>query len=318
MPKPTDPRLLVGTETADDAGVFQLSDDLALVQTLDFFPPVVDDPYLYGQIAAANALSDVYAMGGRPITALNLAGFPDKELDMAILGTILEGSASKCIEAGCTVVGGHTIRDAEIKFGLSVTGVVHPREVWTNAGAKPGDKLVLLKPLGTGFVTTAAKKQLCPKPTLDAALLSMSTLNKISAEICREMGGIHAVTDITGFGLAGHSYEMAQGSNVTLQIELSKLPLLPGILALVQPQFTTRASKTNREYVQDSLRLVGPLDPLLLEIVFDAQTSGGLLVSIDASRADMLIRKAQERGCLAHACIGTVTARQDAALVIMS
>ena len=218
MPQPTDPRLLVGTETADDAGVYQLSDSLALVQTLDFFPPVVDDPYLYGQIAAANALSDVYAMGGRPITALNLAGFPDKELPMEVLGTILRGGASKCQEAGCAIVGGHTVRDAEIKFGLSVTGLVHPKEFWTNATAQPGDHLVLLKPLGTGFVTTAAKKQQCPQATLEAALQSMTTLNKTSADICRAVGGVHSVTDITGFGLAGHSYEMAHGSKVTFEI----------------------------------------------------------------------------------------------------
>lgn len=316
LPRPTEPRLLVGTETADDAGVFQISDTLALVQTLDFFPPVVDDPYLYGQIAATNALSDVYAMGGKPITALNLAGFPDKELPMSILGTILQGGASKCLEASCCVVGGHTVRDTEIKFGLSVTGLVHPKEFWPNAGAIPGDMLILLKPLGTGFVTTAAKKQQCPQATLDSALESMTTLNKVSAEVCREVGGIHAVTDITGFGLAGHSYEMAQGSNVTLQIELSKLPLIKGILDLVQPQFTTRASKTNRSYVEGSLELLEPLDPLLLEIFFDAQTSGGLLVSIAANRADNLISLAKQRGCLAQACIGTVLERQSSALIV--
>lgn len=316
LPRPTDPRLLVGTETADDAGVFQISESVALVQTLDFFPPVVDDPYRYGQIAAANALSDVYAMGGTPLTALNLAGFPDKELPMEILGEILRGGLSKCQEAGCTVVGGHTVRDSEIKFGLAVTGLVHPKEVWTNAGARPGDVLLLLKPLGTGFVTTAAKKQQCPAETLEAAIVSMTTLNKLSGEICRSVGGVHAVTDVTGFGLAGHGYEMAQGSNVTLHIELGQLPYLPGVLGLVQPAFTTRASKTNRAYVEADMVLEGSLDPVLLELVFDAQTSGGLLVSVAAERSEMLVQRAREAGCLSWARIGEVRVRGEAALVI--
>lgn len=316
LPEPTDPRLLVGTETADDAGVYQLSDDLALVQTLDFFPPVVDDPYIFGQIAAANALSDVYAMGGRPITALNLAGFPDKELPMDVLGTILQGGASKCREAECTILGGHTVRDAEIKFGLSVTGLVHPSEVWTNAGAQPGDRLILMKPLGTGFVTTAAKKQQCPAETLAAGIQSMSTLNKASADACRSTGGIHAVTDITGFGLAGHSYEMAQGSQVTLEISLSAVPLLPGVLDLVKAGFFTRASKSNRAYVEKSMHLEPGLDSTVLELLFDAQTSGGLLVSIAPDRAQFLMDLAKQSGCLAWAEIGKVLPREQAALLI--
>jgi selenide, water dikinase len=316
LPQPTDPRLLVGTETADDAGVYQLSDSFALVQTLDFFPPVVDDPYLYGQIAAANALSDIYAMGAKPITALNLAGFPDKELPLEILGTILRGGASKCQEAKCAILGGHTVRDAEIKFGLSVTGMVHPREFWTNAGALPGDHLVLLKPLGTGFATTAAKKQQCPKATLEAALQSMTTLNKTSAEICRAVGGVHSVTDVTGFGLAGHSYEMAQGSKVTFEFSLSALPLLPGVLDLVGTEFQTRASKSNRSFVEAGLHLDEGIDARLLEIFFDAQTSGGLLVSIAAERSGALIDEAQKRGCLAHSRIGTVLTRQAKSILI--
>ena len=316
MPSPTDPRILVGTETADDAGVYQLSDTLALVQTLDFFPPVVGDPYLYGQIAATNSLSDVYAMGGKPITALNLAGFPDKELPMEILGTILRGGASKCQEAGCAILGGHTVRDAEIKFGLSVTGLVHPKEFWTNAGAQPGDHLVLLKPLGTGFVTTAAKKQQCPQATLEAAIQSMTTLNKTSAEICRAVGGVHSVTDVTGFGLAGHSYEMAQGSNVTIEFSLKALPLLPGVLDLVRAEFQTRASKSNRAFVEAGLHLDDGIDATLLEIFFDAQTSGGLLVSIAAERSGTLIDEAKKQGCLAYSRIGTVLPRQAKTLLI--
>lgn len=316
LPKPTDPRVLVGTETADDAGVYQISETLALVQTLDFFPPVVDDPYLYGQIAAANALSDVYAMGGTPITALNLAGFPDNELPLSLLGTILQGGASKCIEAGCSVIGGHTVRDKEIKFGLSVTGIVHPKQIWTNAAAKPGDALVLLKPLGTGFVTTAAKKQQCPQDTLDAALQSMSTLNKASADLCRHFSGVHAVTDITGFGLAGHSLEMAIGSNVSIEINLSKLPLFPGVLDLVRGKFFTRARTSNRNYVQHELEGAPTADPDLFEIFLDAQTSGGLLVSISQEQLSAFLEKAKQCGTLAQAHLGTITARQEKALIL--
>lgn len=312
----SDPRLLVGTETADDAGVFQLNENIALVQTVDFFPPVVDDPLIYGQIAAANALSDVYAMGGTPVTALNLAGFPDKDLPLAILGQIMEGSANKCQEAGCSIVGGHTVRDAEIKFGLSVTGIVHPKEVWTNAGAQPGDMLVLFKPLGTGFVTTAARKQQCPPATLEAAVQSMTMLNRVAAEVCRSVGGINAVTDITGFGLAGHCYEMAQGSKVTLEIALTQLPLLPGVLELVRGQFYTRARRSNRAYVEPGLYLMEPVDLSLLEVFFDAQTSGGLLVSVANEQASSLIQRAKEAGCLAYAAIGSVLTRQEKAIIV--
>lgn len=316
LPRSNDPRLLVGTETADDAGVFQLTESIALVQTIDFFPPVVDDPFIFGQIAAANALSDVYAMGGTPITALNLAGFPEKDLPLSILGTILAGGASKCAEAGCVLLGGHTVKDNEIKYGLAVTGTVHPRQVWTNAGAQPGDLLVLMKPLGTGFVTTAARKQLCPPATLEAGLHSMTMLNKTSAEVCMQFDGVHAVTDITGFGLAGHCYELAAGSKVTCELKLTSLPLLPGVLDLVRQQFYTRARRSNRAYVEPELVLQGALDADLLEIVFDAQTSGGLLVSIAAEQAGALQQAARTAGCLISDVIGVVHPRQEKALVI--
>jgi selenide,water dikinase len=316
LPRSNDPRLLVGTETADDAGVFQLTDDIALVQTIDFFPPVVDDPFIFGQIAAANALSDVYAMGGTPITALNLAGFPEKDLPLSILGTILEGGASKCHEAGCVLLGGHTVKDNEIKYGLSVTGTVHPKKVWTNAGAKAGDLLLLLKPLGTGFVTTAARKQQCPPATLEAGLHSMTMLNKTSAEVCKQFDGIHAVTDITGFGLAGHCYEMAAGSKVTCELKLASLPLLPGVLDLIRQQFYTRARRSNRAFVEPHLLLKDNLDADLLEILFDAQTSGGLLVSVAAEQAGALQQAARSAGCLASEVIGAVHAQQEKALVV--
>src|SRR5438270_1252955 len=235
LPAAHDPNLIVGTETHDDAGVYRLTDDLALVQTIDFFPPVVDDPYVYGQIAAANALSDVYAMGGEPKTVLNLIGYPDDELgEYDWLARIIEGGAERCQVAGAVILGGHSVRDKEIKFGLSVTGTVHPKKVWTNAGAKPGDKLVLTKALGTGFVATAAKREQCPPETLKAACDSMIQLNAGARDAILAIGGVHAVTDITGFGFCGHAYEMATGANVTLVIDVNALPLLPGAVKLTQ------------------------------------------------------------------------------------
>lgn len=315
LPKPTDPNLLVGTETHDDAGVYRIAPDLALVQTVDFFPPVVDDPFVYGQIAAANALSDVYAMGGKPLTALNLVGYPDDVIGPEWLGRILAGGAERCREAGCTIVGGHTIRDAEIKFGLAVTGTIHPDRVLTNAAAKPGDVLVLTKPLGTGFVTTAAKRQVCPPDLLAAACASMVRLNR---DACEAMlaAGASAATDVTGFGLAGHALEMAEGAKVTLRLRLAALPLLAGIEALDVTKFRTRGSKSNREYVEPHMRFEGTPDPVRIEFLFDPQTSGGLLIAIPADRADALLRGLKAAGTLAAAVVGEVHPRGEVALVV--
>jgi selenide,water dikinase len=318
LPPPTDPDLLVGTATHDDAGVYRLTDELALVQTIDFFPPVVDDPRAYGRIAAANAVSDVYAMGGTPKTALNLVGYPDdKDPDLGWLGDIVAGGEETLREAGCVVVGGHTVRDAEIKFGYAVTGLVHPQRILTNAAARPGDRLVLTKALGTGFVTAAHKAGECGPgdEAYEAAVASMVQLNKGAAEAMREAGA-HAATDVTGFGLAGHAREMADGSGVTLVLELSRLPLLPGTEPLARRKFFTRASTTNAAYVAEALRVEGKPDPVRLEFFYDAQTSGGLLVSVPADRAEGLVKAARERGA-AHACVvGEVTPRQDRALVV--
>ncbi len=305
LPKTRHPDLLVGTETHDDAGVFRLTPDLAIVQTVDFFPPLVDDAFVYGQIAAANALSDVYAMGGVPITALNLVGYPDDKLDLDWLGEILSGGADRCVAAGCTILGGHTVRDAEIKFGLSVTGTIHPDRILTNATAKPGDVLFLTKPLGTGFVTTSAKKQQCPPELLKAACDSMVTLNKAACEAMLAVG-VSAATDVTGFGLAGHGLEMAEGSKVTLVIDLAKLPLLPGIEQIDVMRFRTRASKTNKEYADPHTQIEGTPDPLRLEFFYDAQTSGGLLISVPAAKAGDLERELKARGTPAAAMIGEV------------
>jgi selenide, water dikinase len=315
LPPPTDPNLIVGVSTHDDAGVYRLTDEIALVQTVDFFPPVVDDPFVYGQIAAANALSDVYAMGGVPKTALNLVGFPDQELPMEILGRIIEGGGERCAAAGVTVVGGHTIRDAEVKFGLAVTGLVHPKRVVTNAGAKSGDMLVLTKALGTGIVTTAAKKEQCPPELLSAACASMIALN---AAACAAMlaVGAHSATDVTGFGLAGHGREMADGSGVTLRIELAKLPVFLGVEEFARQPFLPRASKTNREYTHDILEIRGDPSAPRLELFFDAQTSGGLLISVPPERADELVAACRKSGAEAAAIIGEVLPRGPKALIV--
>jgi selenide,water dikinase len=314
LPKLTDARVLVGTETHDDAGVYQLTDDLAIVQTIDFFPPVVDDPYVYGQIAAANALSDVYAMGGEPKTVLNLVAYPDDELGgYDWLARILSGGAERCTAAGAVILGGHSVRDREIKFGLSVTGVVHPKRVFANSGAKPGDKLILTKAIGTGFVTTANKKGVCPLDTLKAACDSMVQLNVIGRDAAVAVGGVHAITDITGFGFCGHSYEMADGSGVTLVIDVNALPLLPGADRLTN--YRSRASKTNREYVQPFIRMDGIVDPVRAEFLWDAQTSGGLLISVEAGKAEALVEEARKRGATRAAVVGDVVEKRDVALV---
>lgn len=315
LPQVTDPNLLVGTATADDAGVYRLSDDLALVQTVDFFPPLVDDPFVFGQIAAANALSDVYAMGGVPKTALNLVAFPDHRLPLTWLQEILRGGAERCAAAECVIVGGHSLRDSEIKYGLAVTGVVHPGQVLTNAAAKPGDRLVLTKPLGTGFIVTAAKAGQCPKDSLDAAVTSMITLNRTAAEVMRRHAP-HSVTDVTGFGLAGHAFEMAQASGVSLKINLNALPLLPGLADLVAKRFFTRASKTNRQFVAEHLKVEGTPDPTALEAFFDAQTSGGLLISAAADRAEALVQDLRAARTPAAAVIGSVLPRGSHALIV--
>lgn len=316
LPKLTDPNLLVGTETHDDAGVYKLTDEIALVQTIDFFPPVVNDPYVYGQIAGANSVSDVYAMGGEPKTALNLVGYPDdKDPELTWLGDIIRGGQERLQRAGCVVVGGHTVRDSEIKFGYAVTGVVHPSKVLTNAAARPGDALVITKPLGTGFITTAHKAEACPDDLLQAAIASMIQLNDVGRDVALEFGA-HSMTDITGFGLAGHVFEMAQGSNTTIILELSKLPLFPGVEALARKPYLTRASRTNAEYVAEGLDKQGTLDSMRLEVFYDAQTSGGMLIALPGANAKAAVARARERGAPASCIIGEVVQRQGKAIIL--
>lgn len=316
MPRPTDPNLLVGTETHDDAGVYKVSDEIALVQTIDFFPPVVNDPFVYGQIAAANALSDVYAMGGTPKTVLNLVGYPDdQDPEMSWLADILRGGAERVTAAGAVIVGGHTVRDHEIKFGMAVTGFVHPQKYLTNATARPGDVLILTKPLGTGFVTSAHKTRACPEATYQAAVTSMVQLNDVAARTMVELGA-SAATDITGFGLAGHAFEMAEGSKVTLILRVSSLPLISGAERLAHKPFITRASATNADYVAQGLQTEGQLDPVRLQFSYDAQTSGGLLVSMAPTHADAFVQRVRASGCAQAAIIGEVVERRNKALVL--
>ena len=311
-----DPNVLVGTETHDDAGVYRLTDELALVQTIDFFPPVIDDPYRYGQIAAANSLSDIYAMGGVPKTGLNVVGYPDdKDPGLTWLGDILRGGAERFAKAGAVIIGGHTVRDAEIKFGYAVTGLVHPQRIYTNAKARPGDKLILTKALGTGFITTAHKRGDCPDELFEIACQSMIQLNDIGRDVMIEFGA-HAATDVTGFGLAGHGFEMAIGSGVTLTFDVAKLPIFPGAEAFARKPYLTRASATNASYVQNDLAKEGTVDPVKLPFFYDPQTSGGMLISLPADQAEAAVVAAKSKGALATCIIGEVVERRATALIV--
>jgi selenide,water dikinase len=297
LPSRSDSRLLVGHETMDDAGIFMLSDDLALVQTVDFFAPIVDDPYLFGQVAAANALSDVYAMGGEPLTAMNVMGFPSGKLPLEVLREILRGGADKVHEAGAVIVGGHTIIDEELKYGLSVTGRVHPKRVLTNAGAKPGDRLVLTKGIGTALLATVAKGGALPDTELQALGDSMRALNAAASRAALEVGA-RCATDITGFGLLGHASHIARASGVTLRIECSRVPLLPGARAAAERGVRTGGADRNMSYLESRVDWdrATAVDRVLL---VDPQTSGGLLVAVSpaaVSRYISLVPGATEIG----------------------
>ena len=288
--------MLVGFDKADDAGVYLVAPDLALVQTVDFFTPVVDDPYTYGQIAATNALSDVYAMGGTPMSALAMVCFPENG-DLAILERILAGGLSKMVEAGCTVIGGHSIRDAEIKFGYAVTGSIHPKKILTNSGAKAGDVLLFTKSIGTGVISTAIKKQKAEPAWIDAATRSMTTLNKAAAEVIRTGAfAIHAMTDVTGFGLIGHLREMCLGSNVSARIHAKEIPLLPGAVECVRAGFIPGGLNANRDFAECVVGYEKGIDEILKTLLFDPQTAGGLLISVAPDSADSLQSSLQNAG----------------------
>ena len=288
LPTRTDPKLLVGYDTSDDASVYQLSDDLALVQTVDFFPPIVDDPYLFGQIAAANAISDVYAMGGEPKLALNILCVPD-QMPKEAVHQLLRGGYDKAYEAGAIITGGHSILDQEPKYGLAVTGFVHPDRILTNAGARPGDVLLFTKPLGIGVLTTAAKADLCPPEALELAHRLMTTLNK-TARDCMVKYRVRACTDVTGFGFLGHAYEMAQGSGVALTVHVHEVDLIPQALELARMGILPEGMYRNRHYAQEAVD-PGDTELAVQDLLYDPQTAGGLLMAVDPADADGLLRE---------------------------
>lgn len=303
LKKPNDPRLLVGIETADDAGVYQINETTALIQTLDFFTPIVDNPYMFGQIAAANSLSDVYAMGGKPLTTMNIVAFPIGCLPAEVLGDILKGGQDKVIEAGAVIVGGHTIDDSEPKYGLSVTGIVHPDKIWKNNGARTGDLLILTKAIGTGVLATAARADMFPEGNL-ASMRSMATLNRIAAEVATQYT-IHACTDITGFGLLGHIYEMASGSGVDITVHSAAIPLLADAAEAATMGLVPGGAYANREYL--TTVTMDPSVPVhIQDLCFDPQTSGGLLFSVPSNVAVELLIALQSAGILQAGIIGEV------------
>jgi selenide,water dikinase len=287
MPRIANPNVLIGFDTADDAGVYRLSDDLALVQTVDFFTPIVDDPFTFGAIAAANSLSDVYAMGGKPVSALSIVAFPGNG-DVQILADIMRGGLEKMHEAGCAVLGGHSVNDPEIKFGYAVTGTIHPDQIKANSGARPGDALIFTKALGTGVIGTALKRGIATEASVRAAAASMLELNRAACETMLRFD-VHGCTDVTGFGFLGHAREMALASGVTLEIHVQDVPLLPGAIAAVHAGAIPGGLKNNKEFVSCAVEIGDNIDPAVLELLYDPQTSGGLLIALSDSDAPALL-----------------------------
>ena len=310
MPQVDDPNLLVGFHGSDDAGIYRFNEETALVTTADFITPPVNDPYLFGQIAAANAISDVYAMGGRPLVCLNLVCFPTKKLAPEVLQQIVAGALSKITEAGALLAGGHSIDDDEPKFGLAVTGLVHPEKIWTNAGAKPGDILILTKPLGSGVLFNANLKNWVSKAAMDECIALLTTLNKAAADA---MGSfeIHAATDISGFGLAGHCLEVAKASRVRLEIDIDRIPVMREALEMYEKGMNTGVNPYNRQMVEKYMRFEQTTPNRQQEIVYDPQTSGGLLVAVAESQAQALLRALHNKGVDQAVIIGAVKALTD-------
>lgn len=295
----------MGVEHLDDAGVYRLTDDIALVQTVDFFTPIVDDPFSFGQIAAANALSDVYAMGGKPLTAMNVVAFPIKKMGGSILKEILRGGYSKVQESGALIVGGHSIDDVDIKYGLSVTGVVHPNRILTNARARPGDRLVLTKPLGTGIIATALKEGIASQEAITKITESMATLNRATSEVMVEVG-VNACTDITGFGLLGHALEMAMASEVGIVIQSQSVPIFPETEEYASRGMVPGGTGRNRDFSSCRLEISGPVPHGRMDILYDPQTSGGLLISVEGERVKIFLEQLHRRGVQWATIIGEV------------
>jgi selenide,water dikinase len=315
LPLEKHPHLLVGTETADDAGVYQLTEDIALVQTVDFITPIVDDPFFFGQIAAANSLSDVYAMGGKPLTALNLVGFPRKSLDLSILTEILRGGLEKIHESGAVLLGGHTVDDAELKYGLSVTGTVHPRKILTNKGSRPGDILILTKGIGTGIISTAAKAEMADPAILQKAIESMAGLNARAAQAATRTT-VHACTDITGFGLLGHASEMAGGAGLSFRLSYSQIPLLPGTREYAAMGMVPAGGYCNRDHFGKAISFALQVPEMEQIILFDPQTSGGLLIALPAADGKRLLRELKDLGIQESAIIGEVIPREEKLITV--
>jgi selenide,water dikinase len=308
------PNLLVGIETADDAGVYLLREDLALVQTVDFFTPIVDDPYLYGRISALNSINDVWAMGGTPITALAITCFPKKGLDFSILGEIMRGGLDTLTEHSVALLGGHSVDDPQIMFGYAVTGTINPQRIITNRGARAGDAIILTKPIGTGIVSTGIKFDKADEATIKASLDTMLLAGREASELMQEFGA-HAATDVTGFSLLGHAWEVARASNVTIEIDSQSIPTIPGALELAAAGLITSGDKTNRAYVGADAQLSDAVSLELSRLLFDPQTAGGLLISIDATRADALLARLSKT--YTHAArIGRVVERGTHAIVV--
>ena len=315
LPLIADSNLIVGMESAEDAGVYKLNDDLAVVQTLDFFTPIVDDPYTFGQVAAANALSDVYAMGGKPLTAMNIVCFPVKTMDMSVLKEILSGGLDKMREAGVTLVGGHSVEDQELKYGLSVTGIIHPAKVILNTGARAGDRLLLTKPLGTGIINTALKGGLADEGAVSKAIECMVTLNRKAAELMTE-ADVHACTDVTGFGFLGHACEMIEGADVGMVIYSSSVPLLSETEEYARMGLIPAGTIRNRDFRFPMIELAAEISDEMLLILFDAQTSGGLLISVPSREADLLLQRMHEEGIDQAAIVGEVTAEPKGKIIV--
>jgi selenide,water dikinase len=305
LPIPKDPRVLVGLDTSDDAGVYQLNDEVALVQTVDFFTPIVDDPFTFGQIAVANALSDVYAMGGTPLTGMNLVAFPIKTLSLSILKDILLGGLSKMEEAGVALVGGHSIDDPEIKYGLAVTGTVHPDKILTNAKAKAGDKLVLTKPLGTGIISTALKARMASEEAIRKSVESMTALNRTASEGMKKFGA-HACTDITGFSFIGHALEMAAASQVGMVVQSKAVPILPEAMEYAKLGLIPGGAYSNRDFFSCRVEVHSGVLTLLVDLFYDPQTSGGLLISLPSGKAEELVATLKKEKNIDSCIVGEV------------
>jgi selenide,water dikinase len=318
LPFITDPNLIVGMEHAEDAGVYRLRDDLAIVQTIDFFTPIVDDPFTFGQIAVTNALSDVYAMGGKPLTAMNVVCFPIGKMDIAILRDILRGGLEKMREAGVLLVGGHSVDDAELKYGLSVTGVIHPDKVLLNRGAQAGDKLILTKALGTGIVSTALKRGMVEDELAAISVSSMTRLNKQAAELMIEAGNVHAATDITGFGFLGHACEMMEGSGLTAIIYASRVPFFPGLQSLAENGIIPGGLHRNKQFRLPMIAVDSSCPPWLLDILFDPQTAGGLLISLPSDDSEHLLARMHQEGITEAAIVGEVVAATESMIRVIA